>query len=100
MRNIITTTLFLFIAAIPALASAEITAGKIVENTVHITYSASDLENESGRKELELRIRMAAEKVCGSQQLRGAGSLRQLAINRTCYQNAVQEAVGSIPAIG
>lgn len=100
MKNIISTSLLLFITAIPALASAEITANKTAENAVQITYSVNDLENEAGRRELELRIRKAAERVCGSQRLRGAGSIRQLTVNRECYKNAVQEAIDSIPAIG
>ena len=50
------------------------------------------------RIELESQIRLAAEQVCGSQNLRRAGSIRQVVKNRNCYQKAVAGALDSIKA--
>ena len=100
MRKFIAISTFMFAATIPALASADVEMSKVTEGAVHITYSEQDLNNQYGRERLERMIRRAAEKVCGAQNLRGAISLGQLQENRKCYNDAVEQALGSIPAIG
>ncbi len=100
MRKFIAISTFMFAATIPALASADVEISKVTEGAVHITYNAQDLTNQYGRERLERLIRSAAEKVCGPQDLRRASSLKQMQENRKCYNDAIAQALGSIPAIG
>ena len=100
MKKFMAISTFMFAAAIPALASADVEMGEVTKGAVHITYNAADLTSQYGRERLERLIRRAAEQVCGSSQYRVAGSLAQAAENRKCYRDAVEEALGSISAVG
>jgi|TARA_Y100000031_G_scaffold137557_1_gene162600 UrcA family protein len=86
--------------AIPAVASAEIESSQVNEVEVRITYTNCDVATSSGRIELERQVRQAAEKVCGPQNLSRTGSIRQLMINKDCFEKAVANALRSIQATG
>ncbi len=81
---------------IPTLASADVESNQVNENEVVVTYNVAEATTESVSIELERQVRRAAEKVCGSQNLRRAGSIRQLMENRSCYEKAVSDALNSI----
>mgnify|MGYP001030153116 CR=1 FL=1 len=100
MKKLMAISTFMFAATLPPLASADVEMGEVTEGAVQITYNASDLDNKYGREKLERMIRRAAKKVCGSSNYRAAGSLKQAAENRKCYEEAVTEALGSITAVG
>lgn len=84
--------------AIPGLASAELDT---VTEKVTVSYGELDLTNESGRKTLYRRLKAAAGRVCGSTQLRIVGSVSRIAENRTCYNEAMADALDSLamPAV-
>lgn len=82
--------------AVPALANASLQVEKLTEDKVVITYETAVVATESGRAELERKIRKMAERVCGSQNLRMAGTLTQLQANRACYDTAVAEAMATV----
>ena len=84
---------------IPAIVSAEIESSQVSKEEVRITYTNYDVAPSSGRVELERQIRRAAEKVCGPQNLGRAGSMRQLLINRNCFERAVADALRSVREI-
>ena len=96
MKNIIKSVALAMALTIPAIASAEVTANHVTVGEVRITYTAADAQSSYGRKELERQIRRAAKKVCGSQSIQRARSVRQLMENRSCYDKAVENAMRSI----
>ncbi|MFT5711162.1 MAG: UrcA family protein [Halioglobus sp.] len=64
--------------------------------TATVSYADLDLNNASARKSLHYRISSAAEKVCGSVNRSSAGSLAQTSKNRSCYNNAMDQAMRSL----
>lgn len=82
--------------AVPSLSFASVEVQQIDEGKVSIVYNTEDASTEVGRAELELQVRRVAEKICGSQQLRIAGSLTQVQENRACYETAVSSAMEKI----
>jgi UrcA family protein len=91
---------FILALTIPAISSAEVTSSQLAEDEVLITFNAEDAATSYGRTELELQIHRAAEKVCGSQNRSRAGSMKQVMANRSCYKEAVAEALSSISSTG
>ena len=98
MNKLIKPFTIIMALTIPAIASAEVKLNQLTENEVRVTYNADDAVTNYDRIELERQIRRAAEQVCGSQNLRRAGSIRQVVKNRNCYQKAVADALNSINA--
>jgi len=98
MNKLIKPFIFIMALTIPAIASAEVKLSQLTENEVRVTYNADDAVTNYDRIELERQIRRAAEQVCGSQDLRRAGSIGQVVKNRKCYQKAVADALNSIKA--
>ena len=74
-----------------AYAGGEVEA--VDESIITITYDLKDIFTDSGRKELEHRIHLAADKVCGPRTARQAGGLEQSRHNRACYKDAVVSAI-------
>jgi UrcA family protein len=64
--------------------------------TTTVSYADLDLNNTDAREILHFRISHAAEKVCGSVNRNLAGSLAQAGKNRSCHNNAMDEAMHSI----
>ena len=98
MNKLIKPFIFILALTIPAIANAEVKLSQLTDNEVRVTYNADDAVTNYDHIELERQIRSAAELVCGSQNLRQAGSIRQVVINRNCYQKAVKEALDSVKA--
>ncbi len=77
-------------------------AGQVDETVVHgryapvrsvtVQYDASKLDSAEARAELQAEIKAAARDVCGSLNLREAGSLRVVASRQACYESAVAAA--------
>ncbi|MCI5107338.1 MAG: UrcA family protein [Pseudomonadales bacterium] len=82
--------------AVPAFANASLQVEELAEDTVVIMYETAAASTETGRAELERKVRRMARKVCGSQKLRMAGTITQWQINRSCYNEAVANAIESI----
>lgn len=64
--------------------------------TATVSYADLDLNNSGAREILNFRISNAAKKVCGSVDRGLAGSLGQAAKNRSCYKNAMDEAMRNL----
>ena len=63
-----------------------------------VTYKRSELATDEGRAAVERRLRHAAEGVCGSTDLRIAGSLSAVADRQQCAKQAVDRAMSQIGA--
>ncbi|MEZ5490290.1 MAG: UrcA family protein [Gammaproteobacteria bacterium] len=70
------------------------------QGQVRITYSPEMVSTAEGRETLERKIRQAAAKVCGPQDLRRAGSFSRMSANRNCYRKAVADAMNTIKPSG
>lgn len=81
---------------LPVVASASVEVKQIEEDKVSILYNKAAATTDSYRAELERQVRQVAEQVCGSQELRLAGSLRQLQDNKECFATAVSSALKEI----
>lgn len=86
-------------------ASASVAAADTVGETViqgqavqveHVQYERAELATNKGRQALERRLQNAAERVCGSQDLRHVHSLSRVARNRECYRTAVADAMSQL----
>ncbi|MBT4518428.1 MAG: UrcA family protein [Halieaceae bacterium] len=64
--------------------------------TLSVSYADLDLSTAESRETLQTRVMRAARKVCGSTSYRVNGSLRQAADNRSCYNNAVADAMRQV----
>jgi len=68
-----------------------------VPSTV-VSYKRSELASAEGLAAVERRLRHAAESVCGSTDLRIAGSLSRVAERQECANRAVDHAMSQIGA--
>ena len=98
MNKLIKPLTIILAITIPAIASADIKLAQLAENEIRVTYNVDDTATNYGRVELERQIQRAAEKVCGAQNLRKAGSIRQVLKNRNCYDKAMADAMNSVSA--
>ena len=71
-------------------------ADQITNITVFV--SRLGLEHLEGKEALEHRVSNAARKVCGSSNFREAGSVGQAADNKSCYENAMAQAMKQLSA--
>lgn len=94
-KTVIVTSLFIALIN-PLMASASIKSTHLEKSAVTVTYSAAELNTADGIARIESRVRQAARKVCGTVGLREAGSVRNLAATKTCYNGAVEKAINSI----
>lgn len=81
---------------IPALASASVDSNQLAENQVRITYNSHDATTEHGRVELVQEVRLAAEKVCGAQEMSKSRSLSELKENRNCFDKVVGDTLAQL----
>ncbi len=84
------------VLGIPAIASATPHNSSVEEATVRVSYADLNLSNEAGLLTLYSRLQGASDVVCGPRSLVEAGSLAQLAKNKSCYRNALSKAVAKI----
>ena len=96
MKKLLVPTALFVATSAPALLFANIEPTQVAEDKIKIEYKAEDLRSDLGRKEIEKQIRRAAEKVCGEQDLRRAGSLSQVSENRRCYARAVKSGMDAL----
>ena len=82
---------FCALSGVSAISQAE-TAGLEVE-TVRVSFADLDLENKDGQQELEMRVRGAAQKVCGEVYSKSASEIRD---NRECRHYAVKQALRQV----
>ena len=64
--------------------------------SVRLEYVAAELGTAEGLAELQRRISIAAEQVCGPMSLHEAGGLQSLMRNRQCYEEASSAAMSQI----
>ena len=64
--------------------------------SVRLEYVSDDLRTTDGLAELQRRISIAAEQVCGPMSLHEAGGLQSLMRNRQCYEEASSAAMSQI----
>ncbi len=66
--------------------------------TKTVSFSRAELATVEGRETIERKIRNAAEAVCGSRDMRIAGSLAVAADNEACYEDAVAQGMSQLNA--
>lgn len=96
MNKLIKPFAFIMALAIPAIASANVELSQVTENEIVVSYNAHMTTTKSGLVELEHQVRLAAEKICGPQNLSRTGDMRRWLENRNCYEQAVANALYSI----
>jgi len=64
----------------------------------HVSYADLNLESDAGMATLQRRIERAASEVCGSTDIRLAGSLGQVRENAQCREDAVAAALSQVPS--
>lgn len=99
MKKLIAPALLLIATSLSPLVFADVDQSQISMDKVKITFKTEDARTELGRKEIEKQIRKAAEKVCGDQELRRAGSLTQVTENRRCYARAIQSGMQALDRV-
>lgn len=66
--------------------------------TASVTFHRAELNTTEGRARVERKIRTAAESVCGSRDVRIAGSIGVAARNEACYEAAVEQGMSQLNA--
>jgi UrcA family protein len=69
---------------------------KGTHSAVRVDLSDLDLTHEDGQQVMEARLKRAAKKVCGSQDIRKAGSLEIVRKNKACFIDSFANAVDSV----
>lgn len=64
--------------------------------TATVSFSRAELASDEGRAAVELRVHMAAERVCGSQSYREAGGLSRYSDRKACYDQAISQAMSQM----
>ena len=64
--------------------------------TVTVSYADLNLTSTAGLETFQRRVSKAARHVCGSANLREAGSLRQVSEIKNCQERAMSEAMSQI----
>ena len=69
---------------------------KGTHSATRVDLSDLDLSHVDGQQIMEARLKRAAKKVCGSQDVRTAGSLENARKNKACFNEAFTNAVDSV----
>lgn len=102
--KILCTAVFGIAASMSGIASADSYHETVVSTsaeglrTATVSYADLDLSNAKARDTLHYRIKNAARQVCGSAYRSHAGSLAQASKNRSCYNDAMEDAMRSLAA--
>jgi len=75
------------------MASAVVKSNAFEEVSVTIEYSAYDVKSTEGRDAVVSKIRRVASQICGPTRYGELKSLKRIALNRTCYDEAVENAI-------
>jgi UrcA family protein len=62
-------------------------------NTVRVSYADLDLSKEAGQEALYMRLRGAADQVCGEVYSKAAAEVRE---KRECFENALYQALRQV----
>jgi UrcA family protein len=82
---------FCALSGVSALIHAD--NSKLDVQTVRVSFSDLNLEKTEGQQELEMRVRGAAQQVCGEVYSKSASEIRE---NRECRHYAVQQALRQV----
>lgn len=101
MKNFIRYTLMAFASVGIVAGAVQATAADSqvqpqAVNTISVSYADLNLESAAGRDTLQKRIDRAAEKVCGPQSARLAGSLSRAVKAQECFQQARLDAMTAV----
>ena len=97
--NILTAAVFSLAAGLSMSAAARDYSETVVSPgvgglaTATVSYDDLDLTSSAGQSKLHYRLSRAARAVCGSNDMRLAGSVRQASENQNCYENSLAEAM-------
>ena len=69
---------------------------KGTHSATRVDLSDLDLTTVDGQQIMESRMKRAAKKVCGSQDMRTAGSLENVRKNKACFNESFANAVDSV----
>ena len=86
IRNRLLTTTIITAIAVPMTASASV-------QSVGIVYDESELKSKIGQRHIYDKLKNASRKLCGSPDIRLAGSLRGSNDNEVCYADTLTAAV-------
>ena len=95
-RNRLTMALLCGVLSAPTVVTAGMWTHESNENAVKVPLGDLNLSDSEGLVELYQRLQTAARQVCGSQNYRIAGSLKQIQLNKQCYVQALNNAVQTI----
>ena len=101
MKNFIRYTLMAFASVGIVAGAVQATAGEAparlkAVNAISVSYADLNLESAAGRDTLQKRIDRAAEKVCGPQSTRLAGSLSRAVKGQECFEQARMDAMTAV----
>ena len=88
--------IFAAVLAAPLIASAGIKSSNTEEVSVKVSYSGYDLRTTAGKQMIERKIKQAAQEICGATNYTQSRSLKQVSHSKTCYQDAVQDAMNGL----
>ena len=98
-KGFVATSFFISLGAASTGAIAgNATLAETTERTMEVSYADLNLDHPDGQRRLDLRIKRAAEKVCGVQ--RGRTSLRESVESRACAKDAGKNAMLALTSEG
>lgn len=78
--------------SVPAIASADELKGRAEK----VTYADLDVQKEEGATVLYRRLQQASKRVCGMDQYRNAGTVREMSQKNQCYRETLDRAVAKV----
>ncbi len=89
------TAIAVFAICAPATASSGAVNG-LKGQSVKVSYADLNLQKEAGAKVLYRRLQQASKKACGVESYKNAGSLREVAEMRRCYETSLTSSVAKV----
>ena len=89
------TAIAIFAISAPAIASTHADNG-LKGQSVKVSYADLNLQKEAGAKVLYRRLRQASKRACGVESYKSAGSLKQAAEMKRCYDRSLTSSVAKI----
>jgi len=90
IRNTLITATAISMMTLPLLASASTPKSS---PDIKVVYHTADLSNAWGRENVYEKMQAAARKICGSSNVRIAGSRLMATANEECYEGTLSAAV-------
>jgi len=79
----------------PAIASAD-AKSNLQGVSIKVSYADLNMEKQEGAKALYRRLQQASKQACGDRGLMNAGSVRQIAETKRCYNESLSVAVEKV----